>query len=58
MNGDARPVQYFSDAYLERCRQLTPAQIVRFLDEFRRLHGARSGGRPGAAGSGQARPRR
>ena len=30
-----RPVQYFSDAYLQRCRRLAPADIVRFLEEFR-----------------------
>ena len=31
----ARAVQLFSDAYLERCRQLSPDDIVRFLEEFR-----------------------
>lgn len=35
-----RPLQRFSDAYLERCRELSPEDIVRFLDDFRRLHGA------------------
>lgn len=30
-----RPVQYFSDAYLERCRCLDTEDIVRFLEEFR-----------------------
>ncbi len=34
-----RPVQYFTTEYLERCRVLTPDQIIRFLDEFRQLHG-------------------
>ena len=34
-----RPVQYFSDEYLEQCREITPAQIVVFLDDFRRMHG-------------------
>lgn len=33
-------VQYFSDDYLERCRAMTPDQILRFLDDFRRLHAA------------------
>lgn len=33
-----RPVQYFSKEYLEQCRSMTPEQIVRFLDDFRRLH--------------------
>lgn len=35
-----RPVQFFSDEYLEQCRQMKPADILRFLDEFRRLHAA------------------
>lgn len=34
-----RPVQYFSDEYLERCRAMQPDQIVRFLEDFRLLHG-------------------
>jgi len=33
-----RPVQYFSDEYLEECKRMKPADILRFLDEFRRLH--------------------
>lgn len=40
MKRTVRPVQYFSDEYLERCRKLSPDDIVRFLDEFRRLYGA------------------
>lgn len=39
MKPKVRPVQFFSDEYLERCRALSPADIVRFLDEFRRLYG-------------------
>ena len=35
-----KTVQYFSDEYLERCRGMTPEQILRFLDDFRRLHGS------------------
>ena len=35
-----RPVQLFSDEYLERCRALSPMDIVRFLDDFRRIHAA------------------
>lgn len=31
-----RVVQYFSDDYLLRCRELSPAEIARFLEEFRR----------------------
>jgi len=34
-----RPVQRFSDEYLERCRALSPADIVRFLDDFKRIQG-------------------
>lgn len=30
-----RALQTFSDEYLERCRDLTPAEIARFLEEFR-----------------------
>lgn len=36
-----RPVQRFSDEYLERCRELSPADVVRFLDDFRRIHANR-----------------
>jgi len=32
-----RPVQYFSDEYLEQCRGLTPEQALTFLEEFRLL---------------------
>lgn len=35
-----RPVQRFSDEYLEHCRTLSPEDIVRFLDDFRKLHAA------------------
>ena len=35
-----KPVQYFSDEYLEHCRKMTPDQIVRFLDDFRKLQSA------------------
>ncbi len=33
-----RPVQYFTDEYLEQCKRMKPADILRFLDEFRRLY--------------------
>ena len=39
MTTSERPLQRFSDAYLERCRELSPEGIVRFLEDFRRLHG-------------------
>ena len=32
-----RPVQYFSDEYLERCRKASPEQVLRFLEAFRQL---------------------
>ena len=33
-----RPVQRFSAEYLESMRNVSPDEVVRFLDEFRRLH--------------------
>ena len=42
MTGCQRPVHGFSDEYLERCRELCPEDIVRYLDDFRRVHGAAS----------------
>lgn len=33
-----KAVQRFSDEYLEACRQMTPDQIIAFLEDFRRLH--------------------
>lgn len=35
-----RPVQYFSEEYLEKCKEMTPEQIIQFLDDFRTLHGS------------------
>jgi predicted DNA binding CopG/RHH family protein len=35
----ARPVQYFSDDYLEQSAKMSPEQIVEFLEQFRLLHG-------------------
>lgn len=37
-----KPVQYFSDEYLEQCKEMTPDQIIEFLDDFRQLHGHRN----------------
>jgi predicted DNA binding CopG/RHH family protein len=37
-----KPVQYFSDEYLAQCKDMTPEQIIRFLDDFRQLHGHRT----------------
>ena len=33
-----KTVQVFSEKYLENCRKLSADDIVRFLDDFRRLH--------------------
>ena len=30
-------VQRLSDEYLERCRELSPQDIVRFLEDYRKL---------------------
>lgn len=37
-----KAVQYFDDDYLERCREMTPDQIIQFLDDFRKLHGGQT----------------
>lgn len=34
-----RPVQMFSPDYLKRCKKLPPEGILRFLEDFRLLHG-------------------
>ena len=36
-----KAVQKFSGEYLARCREMSADEIVRFLDDFRRLHGRR-----------------
>jgi uncharacterized protein (DUF4415 family) len=33
-----RPVQHFSDEYLEQCRAMKPDDVLEFLESFRRLH--------------------
>ena len=33
-----RPVQFFSNEYLEQCRAMTPDQILQFLEDFRDLN--------------------
>lgn len=33
-----KPVQLFTEEYVERCAEMTPMQIARFLDDFRKLH--------------------
>jgi len=32
---ESKPLQIFSDEYLEQCKKLTSNQIVEFLDQFR-----------------------
>jgi len=32
-----RPVQYFTREYLERCKTMTPLEIIEFLEEFQEL---------------------
>jgi hypothetical protein len=32
-----KPVQYFSDEYLEECKKMTPFQIIEFLENYRKL---------------------
>jgi len=39
-----RPVQFFSDDYLERCRAMKPAEVLDFLESFRLLHGGAPSG--------------
>ena len=39
-----RPVQYFTTEYLEQCRHMTTDQIIRFVEDFRRLHAGREAG--------------
>jgi predicted DNA binding CopG/RHH family protein len=36
-----RPVQTFTDEYLEQCRRMTPDQVIRFLEDFRTLQSSR-----------------
>ena len=47
-----RILQRFPDEYLARCRELTPDQIVRFLEDFRVVYGDR---KPDAAPDSKAR---
>ena len=38
-----KTVQKFTPEYLDSCRKMKPEQIVRFLEDFRILHGAPGG---------------
>lgn len=33
-----KPLQRFSDEYLESIRRVSPDEVARFLDEFRQIH--------------------
>ena len=33
-----RPVQYFSDEYIERYKDLSTEEILQFIDDFQKLH--------------------
>ncbi|HED15861.1 MAG TPA: hypothetical protein ENI64_03440 [Gammaproteobacteria bacterium] len=35
-----KPVQYFSDDYLDQCRTATPEQILTFLENYRQMQGS------------------
>ena len=37
-----KPVQYFSDEYLEQCKDATPEAILEFLESFRLMNSATS----------------
>lgn len=49
-----RPLQQFTDEYLERCRSLSPAPIVRFLDDYRMILDA--GSQVGASRASKSPP--
>ena len=36
-----RPVQYFTDEYLQQCREMKQDQVLRFLEDFRELQKVR-----------------
>lgn len=36
---DTKPIQYFSEEYLARCREMKPEEVLEFLEGFRILHG-------------------
>lgn len=38
-----RPIQYFSDEYLQQCKKMRPEEILRFLEEFRILNSSSNG---------------
>ncbi len=35
-----KTLQKFSPEYLEQCKKMKPEQILKFQDDFRKLHGA------------------
>ena len=37
-----RALQLFDRDYLKKCRRMTPMQILRFLEDFRKLYGSKA----------------
>lgn len=40
-----KSVQLFNHEYVERCAEMTPLQIARFLDDYRKVHASEQGQR-------------
>ena len=36
-----KAIQYFDEAYLERCKNMSATEKMRFLENYRKLHGKR-----------------
>ena len=41
MTDSTKPIQFFSDEYIEQCRNMRPEEILEFLESFRRLQYAK-----------------
>lgn len=41
MKKKERPVQFFSDEYLEQSKKLRPEEVLEFLESFRKLQSAK-----------------
>jgi predicted DNA binding CopG/RHH family protein len=35
-----KTIQFFSDDYLKQCKNMRPQEVLKFLDDFRKLHGS------------------
>jgi hypothetical protein len=40
---DMKPVQYFSDEYLEQCKSATPEQVLEFPGQYRLMQACLDG---------------